>query len=92
MKDIDFQEFLQRSQKLHEERYDALEEQYKTNSKEFTIESFELKSLDEWTAEHGKVCRKRAYSYKFNPTGIGVALTVECDCGANQNITDYESW
>ncbi len=92
MKDIDFQEFLQKRQSAYQERYDTLEEQYKNDYKEFTIGNFELKSLDEWTAEHGKTCRKRAYSYCFCPTGIGIAITVECDCGDSQNITDYDSW
>lgn len=92
MNTSDFHEFLEHRRDLHEERWDALEDEYKTNDKKFIITGFELKSLDEWTAEHGKVCRKRAYSYSFCPTGIGVALTVECDCGDSQNITDYDSW
>jgi len=31
-------------------------------------------------------------SYKFTPTGIGMAIEVFCACGASENITDYEQW
>lgn len=89
----DFHEFLEQLRDIHEERWNTLEEEYKTNDKKFIITGFELKSLDEWTAEHGKVCQKRAYSYSFSQTsGIGTGVTVECKCGAYQDITDYESW
>ena len=92
MREVDFQEFMQKRQEEYDERYDALEEQYKTDCKEFIIENFELKSLEEWSYEHGKTCKKRSYSYRFTPTGIGTGVTVECGCGAQENITDYESW
>jgi len=31
-------------------------------------------------------------SWKFTPTGIGMAIEVFCACGASENITDYENW
>ncbi len=92
MRELDFHEFIQKRQEEHEDRYDALDERYKTDYKEFVIENFELKSLEEWTSAHGMTCRKRSYSYRFTPTGIGTGVTVECECGALENITDYESW
>ena len=94
MKNIEsFQEFIDARQEERELRYADLDERYKTDFKEFTIENFELQALDEWKTEHGKHCRKRAYSYKFSrANGIGMAVSVECDCGANQDITDYDSW
>lgn len=31
-------------------------------------------------------------TYKFTPTGIGMALYVECSCKEIVNLTDYDSW
>ena len=31
-------------------------------------------------------------TYKFTPTGIGLATIVECACGEECNITDYDIW
>jgi hypothetical protein len=31
-------------------------------------------------------------SFKFTPTGIGVAITAQCACGEECNITDYDIW
>lgn len=31
-------------------------------------------------------------SYRFTPTSIGVAVTVLCACGKEENVTDYDSW
>ena len=31
-------------------------------------------------------------SYKFTPTGIGLAIEVLCSCGESENITDYDNW
>ena len=31
-------------------------------------------------------------TYKFTPTGIGVAIIAECACGEETNITDYDMW
>ncbi|MGB2762163.1 MAG: hypothetical protein WBC21_01325 [Minisyncoccales bacterium] len=31
-------------------------------------------------------------SYSFKPTSIGNVIVVECKCGEECNITDYESW
>ena len=54
-----FQEWIDKRQEEREMRYADLDERYKNDFKEFTIENFELKSLDEWVNEHGKTCRKR---------------------------------
>ncbi|MHA2403867.1 MAG: hypothetical protein ACXADH_12805 [Candidatus Kariarchaeaceae archaeon] len=91
-RDWDFQDFLDKRREEQRERWNDLEEEYKNKFMEFTIESYEMKSLDEWTSEHSKNCRKRSYSYRFTPTGIGMGVSVECACGASENITDYESW
>jgi len=77
------------------------------NRLDFFISYHELKSLHEWKAEHDKVCPLYddginptspvgaiggRTSYKFTPTGLGVAVSVECACGESKNITDYECW
>ena len=33
-----------------------------------------------------------AITYKFTPTGIGMATSVSCHCGGSVNITDYDQW
>ena len=31
-------------------------------------------------------------TYKFTPTGIGMATYAECSCGEETNLTDYDAW
>lgn len=77
------------------------------NAKKFTITTYELKEVLDWQTEHNKTCPyyddgTKAVSpegaiggrmtYSFTPTGIGVAVTVSCACGAKENITDYDCW
>ena len=33
-----------------------------------------------------------ALTYSFTPTSVGTAVRVKCACGAEVNLTDYESW
>ena len=35
---------------------------------------------------------KGVYVWETAGSGIGVAITLECACGAKQDITDYASW
>ena len=79
----------------------------RANSKRFTIITYELKEVLDWQTEHNKTCPYYddgtkvvspqgaiggRTTYSFTPTGIGVAVTVSCACGAKENITDYDSW
>lgn len=32
------------------------------------------------------------YSYRFTPTSLGIAVTVRCACGKEENVTEYDSW
>jgi len=60
----------------------------------FSIDPYEQLILSNWIAEHKETCKYRHISltYKFTNTGIGVATIVECRCGEEVNITDYEIW
>jgi hypothetical protein len=31
-------------------------------------------------------------SYRFTPTSLGVAVVAKCACGAEINVTDFDSW
>lgn len=31
-------------------------------------------------------------TFSFTPTGLGVIAKVRCSCGAELDLTDYESW
>ena len=104
---FDFAESLRRSQERLAKRDAELDNYYKEMSMDFSITQHELKSLHEWRDEHNKVCPfyddgTTAVSpmgaiggrttYSFTPTGLGVAVSVSCACGAEKNLTDYESW
>jgi len=61
----------------------------------FGIEPYEQLTLSKWLQEHNKTCEKKKHNlltYKFTPTGIGLAIIVECGCGEEVNITDYKMW
>lgn len=60
----------------------------------FVVEPYEQLTLTNWVAEHKETCKYRHISltYKFTNTGIGVATIVECRCGEEVNITDYDMW
>lgn len=63
--------------------------------KSFSMSDNEAELAEKFVVEHecnedfgGSV----VVSYKFTLTGIGVAITVSCVCGATENVTDYASW
>ncbi len=33
-----------------------------------------------------------AYSWKFTPTTIGLVISMECSCGDQIDLTDYNDW
>jgi hypothetical protein len=107
LKNFDFAESMRRSQERLAKRDAELEDYYKETSMKFNITMHELKALKEWQVEHNKTCPfyddgtkdvspsgaiGGRTSYKFTPTGLGSIITVECACGAEKNVTDYECW
>lgn len=58
----------------------------------FIVDPYEQLTLSNWIAEHKCKYRHISLTYKFTNTGIGVATIVECRCGEEVNITDYEIW
>ena len=69
---------------------------------EFKLTEEEKKKAEEFIKKHLGTCKvyNRAgcpvgplFSYKFTPTGIGVAVEIECEeCHETENITDYDTW
>jgi hypothetical protein len=33
-----------------------------------------------------------AITYTFTPTMIGLVIKVQCACGAEEDVTDYDEW
>lgn len=87
---LEFSKRLIKEHKTHQAERDAV----KGEDKVFIIAPYEQKTLNEWVAKHRETCKYRYISltYKFTDTGIGVATIVECRCGEEVNITDYEIW
>lgn len=63
-----------------------------TKPREFHIDVSDYEKLDAFEIEHSK-CRDRhsdacggLLSYTFIPTGIGMAVSVECSCGQKLNL------
>lgn len=73
-------------------------------SLKFVLEEEEWETFNAWNEEHRKKCplAKNAsrldrpgggsLTYSFTHTGIGVAINVQCTCGAEVDCTDYGSW
>lgn len=68
----------------------------------FEITPKEMKQINSWLAEHDKECpytqREKQgaiggrLTYQFTPTGLGIVTRVICGCGAETDISDYETW
>ncbi|OGY62855.1 MAG: hypothetical protein A2745_01335 [Candidatus Harrisonbacteria bacterium RIFCSPHIGHO2_01_FULL_44_13] len=65
----------------------------------FVIRIEEVKKLSEWKETHR--CRYRGktggaiggkITYCFTPTTIGTIIRVECACGKDIDLTDYDGW
>jgi hypothetical protein len=68
---------------------------------EFKLNEKEEQTSREWIKEHRESCTidvdagftaVAPHSYKFTQTGIGAAVSIECECGESVNVTDYGSW
>lgn len=72
----------------------------------FELGENEKKALEEWRVKHESECtwEARMYgqryfgaagggeSFIFTPTGLGLCVSVQCACGAKQDITDISCW
>ena len=69
----------------------------------FILDGVELERARRWLRSHRRRHRQpprdqreaasgAAITYSFTPTGIGVAVVLQCACGAECDVTDYDSW
>ena len=54
--------------------------------------STEVDALVEWVLGHRDMCAQPEVGLTFTPTGIGTAIRVKCECGAEADLSDYDSW
>jgi len=66
---------------------------------EFQIILEDYNKYVEWYKEHMKECPIESagaiggrFTYSFTPIGLGVITRVTCVCGAELDLTDWESW
>ena len=68
---------------------------YGAETHQVTLNSVEVASLQRFAATHDK-CSKgwpTCFDVSTTATGIGASVEVKCrECGASENISDYESW
>jgi len=71
----------------------------------FYLTDVQSKEISEWSQKHdlekhmepGETFRYSgaiggAYTYSFTPTSLGDAVTVQCTCGEEINVSHYEDW
>jgi hypothetical protein len=68
----------------------------------FSLGEFERAKLMEWITEHDKTCKYAdrnkqgacggRLTYSFTPTGIGMVVKIECACGGECDVSDYDNW
>lgn len=73
----------------------------------YQIEVEQWPAYEAWSMEHDQVCPHfddgkspisksgdigGRLTFSFTPTSLGVVTVVKCACGAEVNLTDYESW
>lgn len=72
----------------------------------FTINGRQEKLLNAWYNEHIKICKFRPteenpfpagaigglLTYSFTSTNLGQVCHVDCACGEETDITEYEDW
>lgn len=75
---------------------------HKTHDYAFSLDQDEAKKFEDWKRKHDKSCRyaKRGscgaiggrFDYCFAPTSLGIVVKVQCACGSEVDLTDYQSW
>jgi hypothetical protein len=63
----------------------------------FSLNEKQMLRLVEWGSSHSCTITESgaiggAYAFSFAPTNLGVVQTVQCACGANLDVTEYEHW
>lgn len=64
----------------------------------FKLKKKEVKKFKEWAKEHEKVCKPLQtaiggrFTFKFTPTSLADVVKAECACGAEIDLSDYDSW
>lgn len=64
----------------------------------FDMSEKEEEAYNAWFQEHKKKCKiykkgqHRHFTYKFTPVGMGEVIKIECSCGKEIDVTDWESW
>lgn len=73
----------------------------------FALTDAEVAAIAAWKEAHKPTCRfqqllaERDFEamdtlpgeqYRFNFTGIGTTIVYRCDCGVEENVTDFEGW
>jgi len=83
---------------------DLKEAMPKTNRIRFELSDSEMEMYQSWDEKHRTYCPLAngkdgaiggRISFKFTPTGLGTATTVECGCGQGEykmDLTNYDEW
>lgn len=66
----------------------------------FELYGLEEMNYEKWLEEHGECPKRHEYhgaigigdTFIFTTTSLGRVVKVECVCGKQQDITDYECW
>ena len=59
----------------------------------FSLNRVEVERAHSWLVEHKEKCQRLRITVSFSTSsGIGMAVTIKCDCGEECNVTDYDSW
>ena len=66
----------------------------------FSLDDSKRSPLAKWLKEHDETCRYAALmkqgaiggrlTYSFTPTHLGVIVKVQCSCGEECDVTDYD--
>lgn len=74
---------------------------------QFTLDKDGLTKLSTFLDNHNKTCKYYddgtslesksgaiggRLTYAFTPTSLGVITVIKCACGAEVNVTDFDSW
>ncbi len=63
----------------------------------YSIPNEKLKELGDWRTDHNCTLESHGaiggrITYSFTPTGLGLVTKAECACGAELDLSDYDSW
>jgi len=66
-----------------------------SKEKKFIVDGKQVEKLEKWLKRHDKTCPCKKnptaiggrLTYRFTPTGVGVAVQVHCLCGKKVDLT-----